>query len=449
MDKTLKYLILSFLIGITILTLNSIIVSAGLNIGFDNSNIPRIDLKEKPVITASGTTNVTVNGSSYNSTYATWLPNYTLYSPFWYNFSSVISSSSFNATYDLWAYNQTLAGNNLYLNLSGTNANQNINFLNNNFTINVSTFNVRSDTGRVGIGTANPTVPLEILSSATGFTVLARVNGSVDPLNGATRFEIGNPMSLIRFQAYGSSAAGILANASGITAAPPSSRFILGGGANVPVAFFSNNHFTYPEIGISIDGSIQFNKTINITNAGNVGIGTMIPNGKLEVNGSIIRNENEILANVSSGDGLFLNTVYSNPTTISLTSTLATYNLYNFTATNALNSFWVKANVTVTLAGDNCRFYIASDSAPTTAGNSSIFGSKEYFLSGYPAQSIGSIPVPYMCQMASPVSTKTASACELSCMGGCNYGVKYSINMRCDVSSLETVTAENITIRRN
>src|SRR3990167_483093 len=34
-------------------------------------------------------------------------------------------NNKFNATYNLWAYNQTTAGNSIFLNLSGGNANQN------------------------------------------------------------------------------------------------------------------------------------------------------------------------------------------------------------------------------------------------------------------------------------------------------------------------------------
>lgn len=45
--------------------------------------------------------------STFNSTYNTWLGNYSLYSPFWYNMTST-SSGTYNSTYDKWSYNQTI-----------------------------------------------------------------------------------------------------------------------------------------------------------------------------------------------------------------------------------------------------------------------------------------------------------------------------------------------------
>ena len=47
---------------------------------------------------------------TFNATYDTWLPNYTLSSKYWYNFSSVSPASIYNSTYNTWAYNQTYSG---------------------------------------------------------------------------------------------------------------------------------------------------------------------------------------------------------------------------------------------------------------------------------------------------------------------------------------------------
>jgi len=49
--------------------------------------------------------NQTYSGSTYNATYATWLPNYTAFSKYWYNMT--YSGSTYNATYALYSYNQT------------------------------------------------------------------------------------------------------------------------------------------------------------------------------------------------------------------------------------------------------------------------------------------------------------------------------------------------------
>lgn len=49
--------------------------------------------------------NQTYSGSTYNSTYSSWLPNFTLYNPLWYNHTSIIE-----ALYGKWFYNQTYSG---------------------------------------------------------------------------------------------------------------------------------------------------------------------------------------------------------------------------------------------------------------------------------------------------------------------------------------------------
>lgn len=68
------------------------------------------------------TQNITIfNGTSYNVSYETWLTNYTLYSPYWYNHTADVntlwgkwfynmSDGSYNITYQNFAYNQTYSG---------------------------------------------------------------------------------------------------------------------------------------------------------------------------------------------------------------------------------------------------------------------------------------------------------------------------------------------------
>jgi hypothetical protein len=56
----------------------------------------------------------------------------------------------------------------------------------------------------------------ELFKGATGYTFLENLYGSVDPGNGATRLEVGNPVSSLILTAYGSKAPGILGGSAGV-----------------------------------------------------------------------------------------------------------------------------------------------------------------------------------------------------------------------------------------
>jgi len=127
--------------------------------------------------------------------------------------------------------------------------------------------------GNVGIGTASPSAQMHVATAATGYGPLFKLEGTANPGNGATRLFLSNPQSNLILSAYGSGSPGILANAGGLFADPPSSSLIVGSGSNMPLYLVANGSYAAPQFTIST--------------AGNVGIGLTNPSDNLEVSGNI------------------------------------------------------------------------------------------------------------------------------------------------------------------
>ena len=129
----------------------------------------------------------------------------------------------------------------------------------------------QSSAGNIGIGTASPGQLLTLQTGATGYTFLENLYGSVDPGNGATRLEVGNPVSTLMLTAYGSNAPGILGGSAGVVSlAGP--LLVGNAAAGAPLYLYAGNAYTAPQF--------------TLTSTGFVGIGTQTPGATLEVNGN-------------------------------------------------------------------------------------------------------------------------------------------------------------------
>ena len=125
--------------------------------------------------------------------------------------------------------------------------------------------------GNIGIGTTSPGQLLTLQTGATGYTFLENIYGSVDPGNGATRLEVGNPVSTLMLTAYGSKAPGILGGAAGVVSL--AGPLLVGNtAAGAPLYLYAGNEYTAPQF--------------TLTSTGNVGIGTTTPAANLEVKGN-------------------------------------------------------------------------------------------------------------------------------------------------------------------
>jgi hypothetical protein len=129
----------------------------------------------------------------------------------------------------------------------------------------------QSSAGNIGIGTASPGQLLTLQTGATGYTFLENIFGSVDPGNGATRLEVGNPVSTLMLTAYGSQSPGILAGSAGVVSL--AGPLLVGNAAQgAPLYLYAGNAYTAPQF--------------TLTSTGFVGIGTLTPATTLEVNGN-------------------------------------------------------------------------------------------------------------------------------------------------------------------
>ena len=123
----------------------------------------------------------------------------------------------------------------------------------------------------IGIGTTTPGQLLTLETGATGYTFLENIYGTVDPLNGATRLEVGNPVSSLMLTAYGSQAPGILKSSAGVVSL--AGPFLVGSaGAGDSLYLYAGNAYTAPQF--------------TLTSTGSVGIGTQTPAATLEVRGN-------------------------------------------------------------------------------------------------------------------------------------------------------------------
>ncbi|MFA6022811.1 MAG: hypothetical protein WC781_01865 [Candidatus Pacearchaeota archaeon] len=316
-----------YVYNITSLAVNNINVNASLipTDGFDNQfDIGTATLRWKNgyfagIMNASsyvGDGSALTGISKYNETYDFASVNVT-----WLSAANLSYMSTYNATYVTWAYNQTLGAGNLYLNLSGTNANQPINFGSNNLTVNVSTFKVDANGGRVGIGTTTPLAPLHIATRPMYNSMSGAIYSGRDYI--IIDGDLTYPGMLIQGDpAAGTSAQGIYGyelavyNDSSLTnfykaSIGMTSYNSVGGGDITFKIGTSNNAYTNAEL-------------MRISRSGKVGIGTATPYQLLDVRGNI---------NVS-------NTIYiQNGTDISAwmyNQTLGAGNLYlNLSGTNA------------------------------------------------------------------------------------------------------------------
>jgi hypothetical protein len=154
-----------------------------------------------------------------------------------------------------------------------------------------------SSSGLVGIGTTNPSFPLEVSSTST--TLLARFTSN--QTNAAIRI-VNSSAGLGRTYSIGSGDTGSVAG---------------------------NNFYIYDETG----GAARF----VISGSGNVGIGTTNPSGKLEI----------IPANTSSPEGIFVNQLGSHQSTIRFKSAHSLDSDYRVGASilvsNAFEIYSVKA----------------------------------------------------------------------------------------------------------
>jgi len=129
----------------------------------------------------------------------------------------------------------------------------------------------QSSAGNIGIGTTSPGNLLTVQTAATGYTFLENLYGSVDPGVGATRLEVGNPVSTLMLTAYGSGSPGILGGSAGVVSlAGP--LLVGNAAAGKPLYLYAGNNYTAPQFTLLATGS--------------VGIGTQNPGATLEVNGS-------------------------------------------------------------------------------------------------------------------------------------------------------------------
>jgi hypothetical protein len=125
--------------------------------------------------------------------------------------------------------------------------------------------------GHIGIGTTSPGQLLTLQTGGTGYTFLENLYGSVDPGNGATRLQVGNPVSSLMLTAYGSKSPGILGGSAGVVSlAGP--LLVGNAAANAPLYLYAGNAYTAPQF--------------TLTSTGKVGIGTQTPAATLEVNGN-------------------------------------------------------------------------------------------------------------------------------------------------------------------
>jgi hypothetical protein len=126
-----------------------------------------------------------------------------------------------------------------------------------------------TNTGNVGVGTAAPSAKLHIAVPATGYDPQFKLEGTVDPGNGATRLTLINPRAHMGISTYGSASPGVLANAGGLFAGVPSSALVIGTGANIPLHMFTNDSYFAPHL--------------TLDTRGNLGVGTTTPGRRLEV----------------------------------------------------------------------------------------------------------------------------------------------------------------------
>jgi hypothetical protein len=109
--------------------INNIVTIYG-DLSLDDNDLTHVDKlcnASLDCFTLSEMNRTTISTSTYNSTYATWLPNYTAFNQFWYN----MTTTFYNSTYQTWAYNMTTPA------ISYANAN----FYNKSANINTGTYN--------------------------------------------------------------------------------------------------------------------------------------------------------------------------------------------------------------------------------------------------------------------------------------------------------------------
>ncbi len=123
--------------------------------------------------------------------------------------------------------------------------------------------------GNVGVGTTTPGGILEVSGHLTGWNPFVLFEDTGDPGAGATTLEIKNSQSDLKIRAYGSTAPSYLANAVGLWS--DANDMINGVGSGKKIYLASNDNYANPEVTIA---------------AGNVGIGSVTPGFKFDVNGN-------------------------------------------------------------------------------------------------------------------------------------------------------------------
>jgi hypothetical protein len=284
-------------------------------------------------------------------------------------------------------------------------------------------------TDRVGIGTATPTATLQVQGlTNSSFMATGKLN-----VTEIFSYDFGESSHLNIY---------------------PQGDLYLG-------QFFTNNIY----LGRASSGSIltTIRGTFSVTNASgtqglfqtaipNVGIGTTTPRGKLDVNGTIIRTEGNATfsysANVTSGEGLFLNKVAEwNGSVLATVGSTQEVNVFNFTARNNYNDFYIAVNVTSDDGGMSagiCDIYLANASG----NNISITGVeiKRYW-------SLQSLLEPRfgICSLDTDFGAGVTDImyCRVSCLHGCQEDKTYYINGRCNSHILQTYRLANWSIYAN
>ncbi|MCL5271173.1 MAG: hypothetical protein M1457_11655 [bacterium] len=142
-----------------------------------------------------------------------------------------------------------------------------------------------ANTGKIGMGTNNPSANLTVVTSATGYTSVIKAVGNVDPGAGATRISAENPNSSVILSAYGSGSPGLLQNAGAIIGT--GNNMLIGGFTGTKLQIFANNAY-----------GGQGHLTIDLN--GNVGLGVASPATRLDVAGEV----SMTVANIKGGSDL-------------------------------------------------------------------------------------------------------------------------------------------------
>jgi hypothetical protein len=169
--------------------------------------------------------------------------------------------------------------------------------------------------GNVGLGTTTPSYMLHALVNTTsGWNNMAVFENSNDPNGGGTRLWVKTSVSSLQLTAYGTITTlnnNNLSKAVCVSAANTGSKLLLGANTNGAVQIFTNNSYQTPQFTFDINGNfgigttttmssklqVNGNAAIGYSNttsaptnglcvAGSLGIGTITPAQKLDVQGN-------------------------------------------------------------------------------------------------------------------------------------------------------------------